>query len=57
MNKTLTITFSETSPSEVDISIESTDPNDDINDIVALLDSTLRSLATGVTDEENESSE
>lgn len=51
MNKKLTITFVETSPTEVDISIESTDPADNINDIVALLDSTLRSLASGIEEE------
>jgi hypothetical protein len=57
MNKKLTITFVETSPSEVDISIESTDPTDDINEIVALLDSTLRSLASNLPDEEVDETE
>lgn len=54
MNKTLTIKFAETSPSEVDVSIESSDPNDDINEIVALLESTLHSLATGISDDDLE---
>lgn len=52
MNKKIIISFEETSESEVDISIESTDPSDGINDIVALLHSTLQSLASGLSDEE-----
>lgn len=52
MNKQIIISFAETSEKEVDINIESTDPTDDINDIIALLHSTLQSLAAGLSDEE-----
>jgi hypothetical protein len=52
MNKQIIISFDETSEKEVDVSIESTDPTDDINDIIALLHSTLQSLASGLSDEE-----
>lgn len=52
MNKQIIISFAETSENEVDVNIESTDPADDINDIIALLHSTLQSLASGLSDEE-----
>lgn len=52
MNKQIIISFAETSDNEVDVNIESTDPSDDINDIIALLHSTLQSLASGLSDEE-----
>lgn len=52
MNKQIIISFAETSDNEVDVNLESTDPSDDINDIIALLHSTLQSLASGLSDEE-----
>lgn len=52
MDKKLTITFAETTPGEVDIQLESSDPADDVNDIIALLHSTLQALSTGIPDEE-----
>lgn len=51
MEKKLTIAFKETAGHEVEVEIESSDPNDDINDIIALLHSTMITLAQGLDDE------
>lgn len=51
MEKKLTIAFKETAGNEVEVEIESSDPNDDINDIIALLHSTMITLAQGLDDE------
>lgn len=52
MNKKITISFTETSDHEVDIEIDSSDPQDDINDIIGLLHSTMLSLAQGLHEED-----
>lgn len=52
MNKQITISFSETDTKQVNIEIESSDPNDDVNDIIELLHSTLIALAQGLDEED-----
>lgn len=52
MNKQITISFIETSDHEIDIEIDSSDPQDDINDIIGLLHSTMISLAQGLPEED-----
>lgn len=60
MDKQLTVSFktvepvdgADVDPKNVQVSIESSDPNDTIDDIIGLLHSTLQSLAYSVEDDE-----